>query len=194
MAVTIIIAISALFVLAIGYVAVGQETVNLGDTPTRSFFDIDEAVDYVADTMPAEVASRLTYEELELLIRWQVTYFRERGVATFGGIDHAAEDASQLGVISIADEDEIVDVLLARAAAEPMDLVAVDAVVVVDLTADYLAQIGAVGQAVDEDELTAIAQAQKAAALDHQRRAALEAAGEEGWGESESEGPEPPAS
>lgn len=162
----VLIGLAAVMVVAIAFVAVGQETVNLADSPRRAFFDIDEATNFVADRLPEPVAARLSYADVELLVRWHLTYFRERGIASFGGIDHAAQEAAQAGVVVVADEDEAVDELLARAQASIDDCTAEDVVCVTDLTNAYLVEIGAVGRPVEAEEVQALAAGQALAALD----------------------------
>ena len=103
---------------------------------------------------------------MRLLLRWELTYFRERGVASFGGVDHAAEQAARQGQSVVADEDDIVDELVTRARAEGLDVDAVDVVCVTDLTSDYLVAIGAVGMQVDLDAVAPLDASDIAGELD----------------------------
>ncbi len=145
----VFVAIGALVVALIAWVAVTLVTTRLNATPSMAVFDIEEATTYVSEHLPDRVAGRLSHDDVRLLLRWQVTYLRERGVASYGGVDHAAEDAASRGRSVVADEDELVDELLARAREDGLDCDAVDIVCVTDLTADYLVAIGAIGGPVD---------------------------------------------
>jgi hypothetical protein len=157
--------VGALVVVAIAVAAVGVTSAKLSRTPRPAVFDIEEVVAEVAGSLPDAVAARLSYDDLRLLVRWYVTYLRQRGMATYGGVDHLAERTSQAGLAVVADDDEAVDELLARAAAaaagdeswtvlgwegiDPGSYDAVDVVCVVELVNRYLFRIGAATEAVD---------------------------------------------
>lgn len=145
--------IGAVLVLAVAWFAVNLATAKLNATVALAVFDIEEATDYVAENLPDRVASHLSHDDVRLLVRWELTYFRERGVASFGGVDHAAERAAAKGRSVVADEDAIVDELAQRAREAGLDCDEVDIVCVTDLTSDYLVAIGAVGEAVDLEAL-----------------------------------------
>lgn len=136
-------------VLLIAWFAVTLVTTKLNNTPSLAFFDIEEATDYVAENLPDRVTARISHDDVRLLMRWELTYFRERGIASFGLVDHSAERAARRKRIVVADEDAVVDELLKRADEWGLEVDAVDVVCVTDLTADYLVAIGAVGAPVD---------------------------------------------
>ena len=85
---------------------------------------------------------------MALLLAWHLDRLRRRGVAAFGRADSLALRAVRAPKRSEA--DEAVDELLRRAAAEGIALDALDAVVVLELNAKYLASIGAVGEQVSD--------------------------------------------
>jgi len=143
------VAVAAVLVVATAWFAVNLATARLSATPAMAVFDIEEATDYVAENLPDRVAGRLSHDDVRLLLRWELTYFRERGVATFGGVDHAAEGAARRNQVVVANEDAVLDELLSRAREDGLDIDEVDIVCVTDLTSDYLVAIGAVGGAVD---------------------------------------------
>lgn len=145
----VFVVVAAGLVAAIAWFAVNLVTARLGATPAMAVFDIEEATAYIADHLPDRVAGRLSHDDVRLLLRWEITYLRERGVASFGGVDHAAENAMRENRVVIADEDAVVDELLERARDEGLDIDAVDIVCVTDLTNDYLVAIGAIGAPVD---------------------------------------------
>jgi hypothetical protein len=145
----VFIAAGAVAVLVIAWFAVSMVTARLAATPSVAVFDIEEATTRLADQLPDRVAARLSHDDVRVLLRWQLTYFRERGVASYGGVDRAAERAARMNRAVVADEDDVVDELLRRCRNEGIDADAVDIVCVVDLTVDYLVDIGAVGPAVD---------------------------------------------
>ena len=144
----VFVGVASVLVLVTAWFAVTLVTTKLNNTPARAVFDIEEATDYIAEHLPDRVAGRLSHDDVRLLLRWELTYFRERGVATFGGVDHAAERAARRNEAVVADEDSVVDELLARARDEGLDIDAVDVVCVTDLASDYLIASGAVGDQV----------------------------------------------
>ena len=162
----VFILVGAALILFIAWFAMTLVTTKLNSTPALAVFDIEEATNYIADNLPQRVQNHLRHDDVRLLLRWELTYFRERGVATFGGVDHAAERAAKQGESIVADEDDIVDELVARAREEGLDVDAVDVVCVTDLTSDYLVAIGAVGIEVDMDAVAPLEATEVAGELD----------------------------
>ena len=137
--------------MMIAIYAISNAATKLGNTESVSVFDIEEAADFVAERLPEEIDARLDRPTVISIIRWQLDYMRERGLATYGWADGVAEGAAVGGKGPVvADEDEMVDAVLAEAAASGVEVDALDVVVVLDLTAQYLQAIGAVGSAVTE--------------------------------------------
>ena len=150
----VFIVVGAALIVFIAWFAITLVTTRLNATPTLAVFDIEEATTFIAENLPQRVQNHLSHDDVRLLLRWELTYFRERGVASFGGVDHAAERAAQQGRSVVADEDDIVDELVTRAREAGLDVDAVDVVCVTDLANDYLVAIGAVGIEVDLDAQT----------------------------------------
>jgi hypothetical protein len=145
----VLLAVAAVLVVVIAWFSIAMVSARLDATPSMAIFDIEAATIYVADNLPSAVSAKLSHDDVRLLLRYEVTYLRERGVASFGNVDELAEFAASRNRPVVADEDELVDELLGRAGAEGLDIDAVDVVCVTDLVADYLVSIGAVGEAVD---------------------------------------------
>lgn len=133
--------------VAVGTVAI--TSTKLASTPRDAYFDVEEAVTYVADELPTVISGRLSYEDVRLLVRWYLTYLRERGIASYGGVDHEAERARYARQVVVAADDEAVDELLARAAEDGLDYQPEDIVVVLDLVHRYLLRIGSIAEPVD---------------------------------------------
>ena len=49
--------------------AVGREAFTLGQQPKQAQFDLDEAVDYVADRLPDDVTAQLSFDDVRSLLR-----------------------------------------------------------------------------------------------------------------------------
>jgi hypothetical protein len=141
--------VGTLVVVAVALGTVAVTSAKLANTPRDAYFDIEEAVVYVADRLPEVIAGRLSYDDVRLIVRWYLTYLRLRGVASYGGVDHDAERARLARQVVVAEDDEAVDELLMRAEAEGLEYEPEDLVVVVDLVNRYLLRIGSIAEPVD---------------------------------------------
>jgi hypothetical protein len=122
------VAVIVLAVVVIAVVALWRATAFLGASSPSALFEVDEAVEFVASALPASVAARLTYEDVEALLGWQLVHLAER-------------DAH--GPVDIAD-DEVVADLLRRAVEEGREIVEEDVRAVLAAEAEYLVAVGAV--------------------------------------------------
>lgn len=134
----------------IALVAVGQATATLARTERHAIYDLEAATVFVAERLPAPLTARLSYDDVELVLRWHLTYLRERGLATFGRIDAVAEAAARRKRLVVTDDDEAIDEVLARAAEAGVEMDEVDIVCILDLEYQYLVTIGAVGPMIEE--------------------------------------------
>lgn len=142
----VFVILAVLIVVAIGLVAVGAVTGRLAEEPRRSVFDLDEAVDYVADRLPDDVTAVLSYDDVAQILAWHLDYLEQKGVA--GESDHDLEELPQ-GPIVTAD-DEAVAYVIGRAADIGTDLTDVHVFEVLSVEEDYLRAIGAIGREVPE--------------------------------------------
>jgi len=69
-------AAAALVVFAIAALFIGRETSRLDRQPPRPVYDVDEAVSWIADRLPFEVAAELTHAELRRILLAAVDWFR----------------------------------------------------------------------------------------------------------------------
>lgn len=127
-------------------------TTRLSETEAVAVYDIEEAADFAASRLPHEVNARLDRDQLRYLLGLHLAFFRRSGMATYGGVDEIAMDAAAQGETTIAHEDEAVDFVLDRLAAVGDETEPVDVVVVVELSNQYLASIGALGPSVELTE------------------------------------------
>ncbi len=145
----IYITVASVVVVTASWFAVVSVSTRLRYTPEQVVFDIDKATDYVADNLPEAIAGRLSYQDVELLIKWELTYLRQRGIASYGSVDSIAEEASQSIDTVFAHEDELVDELYAQAVGKGLEIDAVDIVSVTELVNQYLVMLGAIGGLID---------------------------------------------
>ncbi|MGH9117046.1 MAG: hypothetical protein ACRD0A_03950 [Acidimicrobiales bacterium] len=132
--------VAAVLVVIIALVAVGREAFTMGAQPRQAVFDLDEAVEFVAEHLPRSVTARLSYDEVRRLLAWHLEYLRSRGVPRTR--ETASDNGSDAVVI---DEDEPVAYVLMRAEAAGIDADADDVVAVLDAETAYFTAIGAIG-------------------------------------------------
>lgn len=151
----LVLGAAAVLVVLIGLIAIGRVTAQLATRPATSVYDIVAATEHIAERLPDRVAGRLSADDVEAVLYWHLEYLRQRGLASFGGVDELAGQAKRRAEArradQVADEDEAVDVVLARATRSGRDIDDVDVVVVLDLEADYLRSIAAVGPEAASD-------------------------------------------
>lgn len=134
----LILVLAALAVVAIGLVTVGAVVGRLAGAPPTSVYDEDEAVEWIADRLPYEVAARISHDEVRLLISWHLDFLEEEGIATEASYADAPDD------VRLGDDDGLAYVL-GRASEEELEVDDGDVAVVLDTERGYLRQIGAIG-------------------------------------------------
>lgn len=137
----IVIVITVVAVLVIAVVAVGAVVNRLAVEAPVSVFDEDEAVEWIADRLPFEVAAQLSHDDVRALVLWHLEFLEGRGVATETAFEQAPD------AVVVAEDDGLAYVLgQAEEAGLAVDDVQVVAVLEVEL--DYLEAIGAIGPRV----------------------------------------------
>lgn len=140
------LAIVIVLVFGIAAVVVGREARRLDAVPPRPTFDLDEAVEWVADHLPFEVSSQLSHDDVRQIIDWNLEYFRTKGVS---GNGHSAQVEGPV----VVGGAETVDYVLRRAQALDSPYSAEQVHAVLEAQMSYLEAIGAVGPEVPPDEL-----------------------------------------
>lgn len=135
--------VGAVLVVSIGLLFIGASTDLLSRMPRQSVFHLPEAVDWVADRLPAEVAAEVSYDDVRRILIWHLDYLDQLEVPV------RDSDARELDHAVVAEEDEAVVHALACAAEEGVEIDPVHVTVVLDLAGGYLRAIGAVGGVAD---------------------------------------------
>lgn len=140
-------AVGAVAVVVIAFVAVGTAVGELETERSPAVYDLNDAVEWIAQRLPEEVTARISFDDVKTLLRWHLDWFQQTGVASPHGEELATGLARTDG--AIAPHDAAIDAIVARslAAGGPE---ALDVVCVLDLQMKYLKAIGAVGEAVDD--------------------------------------------
>jgi hypothetical protein len=143
------IALAAVIVLGVAWVAIARTTLRMAARPATSVYDLYDAVDFVAERLPESLAAKLSSDDVEQILRWRLNHLRRLGLATLGRVDEDAEMAAAVARRRnrdiIAGDDDVIDAVLADALDADSDIDEVDVVVVLDLEHGYLQSIGAVG-------------------------------------------------
>jgi len=143
-----VLAAVATFAIAAG--TIGREAHRLDAVAPRAVYQLDEAVDFVADRLPPASQARLTPAEVEALLVAHVRWLHEHGLQPDRAVD-ARQAISDQVVVS---EDALVAHLLGVADEAGVELLDdVDAVNVVDAHLQYFEAIGAVGPHAPLDDV-----------------------------------------
>jgi hypothetical protein len=144
------VAVAAVLVFAIAAGTVGREAHRLDSIAPRAVYQLDEAVDFVADRIPAPSQARLTPDEVERLLVAHLNWMHEHGLQP----DRAVDAPQSIDEDVVVTEDALVAYLLATAEEDGVELLDdVDAVNVVDAHLDYFEAIGAVGPQAPLDDI-----------------------------------------
>lgn len=111
-----------------------------GEAP-RPVFDLEEAVDWVAAHLPFEVTAELSHDDVRRIMRWNLDYFRTRGVSSNGST------SATLSADVVVGGAETVDFALTQAQQAGLGYSAAQVHAVLDAQMQYLEAIGAVGPA-----------------------------------------------
>lgn len=108
--VLVLVIVGVVVVTVIGLVAVGTVVGRLGVEPARNVFEGEEALEFAAQALPAEVTAELSYEDVARLQRLHLDFLHRQGVARSGG------DLDDSPGVHLVDPDDAVAYVLRRAA------------------------------------------------------------------------------
>jgi hypothetical protein len=139
--------LSAVIVFAIAASVVGREAHRLDAVAPRVVYELNEAVQFVAEQLPEETQARLTLDELAAMLRSHLNWMAERDLLPRDVIDRPQD----ISVPVIVDDMTFAAHLLAQAESLNVEVLDdVDVVNVADAHMAYLAAIGAVGPRADD--------------------------------------------
>ncbi len=134
--------LGVLLVFAIAAGVVGSVSFTLGHQPQAAIFDVEEAVQVVADELPAAAQARLTHDEVRTLILTTLDHLRDKGVTAMPGEELAELDPDDDVVV---DDDIVLADVLGAVEAQGLDVIDEDAALVIGGLLRHLADIGALG-------------------------------------------------
>nr|MBU6202854.1 hypothetical protein [Acidobacteriota bacterium] len=131
-----------MFVFAVAAVAIGREARRLDSVAPRAVYLLNDAVAFVAERLPVDSQSRLTFDEVEQLLMAHMRWMHAKGLQPSNVVDRPQDIDEEV----VASEETLTAWLLGEAERREIDLLDdVDAVRVVQAHLAYFEEIGAVG-------------------------------------------------
>jgi hypothetical protein len=126
---------------------VGREAQRLDMVAPRVIYDIDQAAEYVARSLPSNTQARLTMDEVRQLLLAHLSWMNDKGLTPLDVTDRV----QSISIPVVVDEDTLAAYLLKEASRRGVEILDdVDVVHVADAHMGYFAAIGAVGPKADE--------------------------------------------
>lgn len=142
MVLVVCIVLAALGTFLIAAVVVGREAHRLDAVAPRSVYVPEEAVEFVAEYLPAASQARLTPAELEQLLSFHMRWLHAKGLQPTNVIDRR-QDITELVVVS---EDTLIAYLIGESERAGIDILDdADLAHVVEAHLAYFGAIGAIG-------------------------------------------------
>ena len=138
---------AAVSVFLIAALTIGREARRLDAMAPRAVYQLEQAADYVAMSLPEVTQARLTMEELEKLLVLHMNWLHSKGLLPAKAVDQR----QNISMPIVVTEDSLIAYLLGesdKAGIQIMD--DVDLVNVTEAHLAYFNAIGAVGPAADE--------------------------------------------
>ena len=142
---TVWIVLGGVCTFVIAAVSIGVVSNMLALRPRRSVYDLEEAVEFVADRLPPEVTAVVSFDEVEQVLLFHCDYLEAKGVAS----PRASDDIG--GELVVVPEEEPIAYVLGVVEAEGMDLTDDQVVAILDAESKYYEAIGAFGRPVAPD-------------------------------------------
>lgn len=141
----VVLALLTTFVIAA--VAVGSSTAQLSTRARRSVYDLDEAIEFVADQLPPEITAEVGFDDVAAVLGWNLDYLQSTGIAT----PKAADDPGS-GLIVVGDAEPLAWVLGRLESVEEgsagSSLSDEQVVAILEANRSYEMSIGAIGDVV----------------------------------------------
>ena len=138
---------AAVSVFLIAALTIGREARRLDAMAPRAVYQLEQAADYVAMSLPEATQARLTMEELEKLLVLHMNWLHSKGLLPAKAVDQRQSISTPI----VVTEDSLIAYLLGES--EKAGIQIIDDVDLVNVTEAHLAYfdaIGAVGPVADE--------------------------------------------
>lgn len=138
----IVLAVICTFLIAA--VSIGVVSGSLAARPRRSVYDIEEAVEFVADRLPDDLTARISFDDVRSVLLFHCDYLADKGVAS----ERTADDIGS--ALVVVPDDEPTAYVLGKVEAAGVDLSDADVVTILDVELEYYRAIGAIGPQLAE--------------------------------------------
>lgn len=137
------IVLAALGTFVIAAAAIGGVSGSLARRPRRSVYDLEEAVEFVAERLPETATAELSFDDVRAVLAAHCDYLAAKGVAS-------ARTADDIGSgLVVVPDDEPVAWILGRLEAEGVAVDDAQVVTVLEVETRYYRAIGAIGPEVE---------------------------------------------
>ena len=141
----IVIAVIGVFLIAA--LTIGREARRLDAMAPRAVYQLEQAADFVAMSLPETTQARLTMEELEKLVVLHMNWLHSKGLLPAKAVDQRQDISTPI----VVTEESLIAYLLGEADKAGIQIVDdVDLVNVTEAHLAYFDAIGAVGPAADD--------------------------------------------
>ena len=140
---------AAVSVFLIAALTIGREARRLDAMAPRAVYQLEQAADYVAMSLPEATQARLTMEELEKLLLLHMNWLHSKGLLPAKAVDQRQDISTPI----VVTEDSLIAYLLGesdKAGIQIMD--DVDLVNVTEAHLAYFDAIGAIGPSASSSE------------------------------------------
>ena len=139
--------IAAIGVFLIAALTIGREARRLDAMAPRAVYQLEQAADFVAMSLPESTQARLTMEELEKLLVLHMNWLHSKGLLPDKAVDHRQDNTTRL----VVTEESLIAYLLGESDRAGIQIIDdVDLVNVTEAHLAYFDAIGAVGPVADE--------------------------------------------
>ena len=133
----VVLAVICTFVIAT--VSIGVVSGSLAARPRRSVYDLEEAVDFVADRLPEDLTARISFDDVRSVLLFHCDYLAAKGVAS----ERTADDIGS--ALVVVPDDEPTAFVLGKVEEAGVELSDADVVTILDVELEYYRAIGAIG-------------------------------------------------
>jgi hypothetical protein len=138
----IFIVIAAIGVFLIAALAIGREARRLDAMAPRAVYELEQAADFVAMSLPESTQARLTMEELEKLLVLHMNWLHGKGLLPTKAVDQRQD----ILIPIVVTEESLIAFLLGESDKAGIEIIDdVDLVNVTEAHLAYFKAIGAVG-------------------------------------------------
>ena len=130
----------------IAAVSIGVVSGSLAQRPRRSVYDLEEAVDFVADRLPPEITAEISFDDVRQVLLFHCEYLAEKGVAS----ERTADDIGT--ALVVVPDDEPIAYVLGRVEAAEVPVSDEQVLSILDAETLYYEAIGAFGPQVSQPD------------------------------------------